>query len=209
MYNPTKKAKSSDNVQKEGHINNKLQLQNDSSTFFLKNKSLLPATSNLSCSPMAHNITASLDKLSCTNYLDFGERQDTYLDNFFSPKVIPTSWMSNSKFSRKLTTKISEWLKSNNGRGRSQPVHTIEKSACYSGKNFGREENLSPTMSEDMKEQLKLAQKDVDVVDRANKKIFVTLLQYNVDEPESSYVQVLVIARTQEDEKIQQNVYVK
>ena len=58
--------------------------------------------------------------------------------------------------------------------------------------NFAREEILIPvlmrTMSKDMDEQLKLAHKVVDVVDRANRKICVTLLQYNVDKPESSYV---------------------
>ena len=57
-----------------------------------------------------------------------------------------------------------------------------------------REENLSPllipTPFEDMDEQLKLAHKVVDVVDRANRKISVTLLRYDVDRPESSYGRV-------------------
>ena len=78
--------------------------------------------------------------------------------------------------------------------------------------NFAREENLTPvlisTLSKDMDEQLKLAHKVVDVVDRANKKICVTLLQYNVDKPESSYVQVQLFAKKKEDEKFQQVVYV-
>ena len=47
-------------------------------------------------------------------------------------------------------------------------------------KNFARVENLKPvlihTMSKDMHEQLKLAHKAVDVVDRANRKLCVTLL---------------------------------
>ena len=46
-----------------------------------------------------------------------------------------------------------------------------------------------------MDEQLKLAHKVVDVVDRANRKICVTLLRYNVDTPESSYAQVRLFAR--------------
>ena len=49
---------------------------------------------------------------------------------------------------------------------------------------------LIPTMSRDMNEQLKQAHKVVDVVDRKNRKICVTLLRYNVDRPESSYAQV-------------------
>ena len=47
--------------------------------------------------------------------------------------------------------------------------------------NFHREENLTPvlipTMSKDMDEQLKLAHKVVDVVDRGNRTICVTLLR--------------------------------
>ena len=76
--------------------------------------------------------------------------------------------------------------------------------------NFAREENLTPvlvpTMSKDLDEQLKLAHKVVDVVDRANTKICVTLLRYNVDKPESSYAQVQLFARKKEDEKFQQVV---
>ena len=63
-------------------------------------------------------------------------------------------------------------------------------------------------MSRDMDELLKLAHKVVDVVDRTNRKIFVTLLRYDVDNPESSYAQVRLIARKKEDDKFQQIVYV-
>ena len=79
--------------------------------------------------------------------------------------------------------------------------------------NFAREEKLTPvlipTMSKDMDEQLKLAHKVVDVADRTNRKICVTLLRYNVDKPESLYAQVRLFARKKEDEKFQQVVFVK
>ena len=79
--------------------------------------------------------------------------------------------------------------------------------------NIAREKNLNPvlipTMSRDMDEQLKLAHKVVDVVDRTNRKICVIRLRYNVDKPESSYAQVQLFARKKEDEKFQQVVYVK
>ena len=79
--------------------------------------------------------------------------------------------------------------------------------------SFAREENLTPllipTMSRDVDEQLRLANKVVDVVDRTNRMICVTLLRYNVDKPESSYAQVRPFARKKEDEKFQQVVYVK
>ena len=60
-----------------------------------------------------------------------------------------------------------------------------------------------------MDEQLKLAHKLVDVVDRANKKICVTLVRYNMYKPESSFAQVPFLAGKKEDEKFQQDIYVK
>ena len=59
-----------------------------------------------------------------------------------------------------------------------------------------------------MDEQLKLAHKVVDLVDRANRKVCVTLLRYNADKPESSYAEVRIFARRKEDGKFQQVVYV-
>ena len=59
-----------------------------------------------------------------------------------------------------------------------------------------------------MDEQLKLAHKVVNVVDRINRKNCVTLLRDNVDKPESSYAKVRLSARNKEDEKFQQVVYV-
>ena len=87
---------------------------------------------------------------------------------------------------------------------RNQLVNAVE--------NFAREENLTTvlisTMSKDMDEHLKLAHKVVDVVDRANRTICVTLLRYNVDKPESFYAQIRLFARKKEDENFQQVVYV-
>ena len=66
---------------------------------------------------------------------------------------------------------------------------------------------LIPTMSKDMDEQLKPALSVVDVVDRANRKVCVTLLRYNVEKSESSSARVRLFARKNEDEKFQQIVY--
>ena len=63
-------------------------------------------------------------------------------------------------------------------------------------------------MSKDMNGYFKLARKVFDVVDRANGKIWVTPLRYNVDKPESSYAQVRLFARKREEENFQQVVYV-
>ena len=54
-------------------------------------------------------------------------------------------------------------------------------------------------MSKDMNEQPELAHKVVDVVDRANRKICVVLLRYNVAKPESSYAQVRLFAKKKEE----------
>ena len=66
--------------------------------------------------------------------------------------------------------------------------------------NIAREKTLSPitipTMSKDMDEQLKLAHKVVDEVDRANRKICVILLH------------IQLFARRKEEEKSQQFLYV-
>ena len=64
-------------------------------------------------------------------------------------------------------------------------------------------------MSKDMDNQLKVAQKEFDVVDQANKEICVTLLRCSVDKPESFYAQDRIFARKKEDEKLQQIVYAK
>ena len=55
-----------------------MQLQNHSLASIHINKSLLPATSTLSRSPIAYNTTASLGKLTCTDYVDFGKCQDQF-----------------------------------------------------------------------------------------------------------------------------------
>ena len=59
-----------------------------------------------------------------------------------------------------------------------------------------------------MDEQLKLANKVVDIVDRANRSVCLTLLRYIGDKLESSYAQVQLFARKKEDKKLQQVVYV-
>ena len=56
----------------------RMQLQNHSLTFIHENNSLPSATSVLSCSAMAYNITASLDKLKCTDFVNFGKCGDLF-----------------------------------------------------------------------------------------------------------------------------------
>ena len=76
--------------------------------------------------------------------------------------------------------------------------------------NFLREQSFSPksTLSKEMEQQLKIVHKAFDVVDRPNIRICVTLLNYNLDNPETSYAQVRLFGRKKEEENFQQIVYV-
>ena len=65
-------------TKKDAYMSNQRQFQNHSSTFIQKNKSLPSATSILSRSRMAYSTTASLDKLTCTDYVDSGKGEDRF-----------------------------------------------------------------------------------------------------------------------------------
>ena len=55
---------------------------------------------------------------------------------------------------------------------------------------------------------MKLVHKVIDVVERPNRRICVTLLRYKVDNPQTSYAQVRLLGRQKEEEKFQQYVNV-
>ena len=161
---------------------------------------------------MAYNTAASLDKLTCTDHVDFGKCQD---------KFGQSSWSKND--SNYLDVKLKFFRKGDNkefrlvqnltiGEADFNQFMRLRNQLDNAAENFARGENLTtvliPTMSRDVDEQLKLAHQVVDVVDRTNRKICVTLLRYNVDKPESSYAQVRFFVREKEAEKFQQVVYV-
>ena len=161
---------------------------------------------------MTYNTTASSDKLTCIDYVDFCKCQDRFGQ---------ISWSKND--SNYLVVKLKVFNEDDNkkfrlvqnltmGEADFKQFMSLRNQLVNAAETFAREEILSPVlipiMSNDIDEQLKLAHKIVDVVDRANRKICVTLLRYNVDKPESSYAQVRISARKKEDEKFQQVVYV-
>ena len=161
---------------------------------------------------MVYNTTASLDKLTCTNYVDFGKCQDRF-GQF--------SWSKND--SNYLDVKLKVFMKDDKkefrlvqnlttGEADFNQFMRLRNQLVNAAENIAREENLTPvlipTMSKDMDEHVKLAHEEVDAVGRANRKICVTLSRYNVDKPESSYAQVRLFARKKEEEKFQQVVYV-
>ena len=180
---------------------------------FSKINSLLSATSILSRSPMAYNTTETLDKLACTDYVDFGKSQDRF-GRF--------SWSKNDSnyldIKQKVFTRADKnadfRLRQNLSMGEADFKHFIRQrnQLVVAADHFLREQNLSPvlqsTLSKDMEEQLKLVHEVIDVVDRSNRRISVTLLRYKVDNPDTSYAQVRLFGSKTEEEKFQQIVYV-
>ena len=161
---------------------------------------------------MAYNTTASLDNITCTDYADFGNCLDRFEHIF---------WSKNN--SNHLDVKLKVFKKDDDkefrlvqnftmGEADFNQFMRVKNQLVNPAENFARGGNLMPvlipTMSKDMDEQLKLVHKVVDVNDRANKKICVTLLRYNVDKPERSYAQVRLVARKNEDEKFEKVVFV-
>ena len=140
---------------------------------------------------MAYNTTASLDNLTCTHYVDFGEYQDRY--GQFSCSIIDSNsldvklklfWKDENKEFRSLQNLTS-------GEADFHQFMRLKNQLVIGAEDFAREEKLStvllPTLSKDMDEQIKLVLKVVDVVDRGNRKLCVTLLRRSVVKSETSY----------------------
>ena len=143
---------------------------------------------------MACNTTATLDKLACTDYVDFGKRQDRfgriswsktsfdYLD--VKLKVFKKDENKQFRLAQNLTMREAGFIQFI--RLRNQLIVAV--------RDFSEEENLTPVqvkvLAKHMEEQLKLTHKVVEVVDRPYRKICVTMLRYNVENPEFSKVPV-------------------
>ena len=162
---------------------------------------------------MAYNTFASLDKLNCTNYVDFGKSQDRF--GQFSGTKNDSNYLNNKLKVFKRADKSGEFqLRQNLSMGEADFKQFMRQKnqLVVAANHFLREQNLSPvlqsTLSKDMEEQLKHVHKVIDIVGRPNRRICVTLLQYKVDDPETSYAQVRLFGRKKEEEKFQQLVYV-
>ena len=147
---------------------------------------------------MTYNTTASLDKLTCTDYVEFGKFQDRFGWFFWSKN--DSSYLDvNLKVFKKDDNRDFRLVEDLTTRGADLNQFLLLRNQLgIAAENFGRKENMSPflipTMSKDMDEQLELPYKVVEVVDRPYGKKWVTLLRYILDKPETSYAQVEVIA---------------
>ena len=161
---------------------------------------------------MAYNTTATLRKLACTDYVDFDKCQDRF------GRI---SWSKNS-FDY-LDVQLKVFKKDENKEYRLAQNLTMEETdfnqfirlrnqLVVAVRDFSKEENLPPVqvklLAKDMEEQLKLTHRVVEVVDRPQRKICVTMLRYNVEKPETSYVQVRLFGRRKDEEKFNEILYV-
>ena len=131
---------------------------------------------------MAYNTTESLDSLTCADYVDFGKSQDRFGrflwskndSNFLDIKLkVFKREDKNAEFRLRQNLSMGEIDFNQFIRQRNQLVVAAD--------NFLSEQNLSPvlqsTLCKDMEEQLKLVRKLIDIVDRPNRRICVTLLR--------------------------------
>ena len=154
---------------------------------------------------MAYNSTATLEKLSCTDYVDFGKCEE---------RLRQFSWTKND--CNYLDIKIKVFKREDkNAAFRLRQNFLMEKAdfnqvirqrnqLVVAADILLREQNLSPvlqsTLSKEMEEQLKLPHKVFEVVDCPRRRICLTLLRYKADKPETSYSQVGLFGRKKEEE---------
>ena len=117
-------------TRKSACISYELQLHKHSFKFIHYYKSLHSATSILSCSPIAYNTTASLDKLTCADYVDFGKCRDRF-GLFLVLKVIQLLGCKTQSFHERWQQKCPIGTKSHNGRSRDHLVHANVESAGH------------------------------------------------------------------------------
>ena len=162
---------------------------------------------------MAYNTTVSLDKLTCNDYVDFGKSSVGF--GRFSWTKNDSNYLDIKLKVFKREDKNAEFrLRQNFSMGEVDFIQFIRQRSqlVVAANKFLREQNLSPvlqsTLSKNLEEQLKPVHKVIDVVDRPNRRICVTLLRYKADNPQTSYAQVRLFGRKKEEEKFQQIVYV-
>lgn len=158
---------------------------------------------------------ASLDKLSCTDFVDFGKNGDRFGR---------LSWSQTEKndnkyieiqlkvFRKDVNGEFRKHQQINLGEGDFKQLLLLRNQIVVAAVDFAKDEKLEPIvtapLSRDLDEQLKHVQKAITIVDRSKRKIIATMKKYYVEKPESSYVQIRLFTRKTETEKFQQIVFV-
>ena len=153
---------------------------------------------------MAYNTTATLDKQSCTDSVDFGKCRKRFGQTFGAKN--DSNYLDIKLKAFKREDKNGEFrLRQNVSMGEAEFKQFIRQrnQLVVAAENFLTEQNLLPvlqsTLSKDMEEQLKLVHKVIDVVDCPNRRICVTLLRYMANNTETSSAKVRLFRRKKEE----------
>ena len=161
---------------------------------------------------MAYNTTASWEKLACTDYVDFGKCQDSFGRISWSKNSFDYLDVKLKVFKRDENKQFRLAQNLTMGEASFNQFIRLRNQLVVAVRDFSKEENLPlvqvKLLAKEMEEQLKLTHKVVEVVDRQHRKLCVTVLRYNVEKPENSYVQVRLSARRKDEEKFNHIVYV-
>ena len=148
---------------------------------------------------MAYNTTATLDKLACTDYVDFAKCQDRFgriswskhSFDYLDEKLKKFKTDENKEFRLAQNLTMGELDFNQFIRLRNQLVVAV--------RGFSKEENLPVVqvklLEKDMEGQLNFTHRVVEVVERPHRKVGVTMLRYKVEKPETAYVQVRLVGR--------------
>ena len=155
---------------------------------------------------MAYNTTASWDKSTCTNYMDFENCHNRF--GQFSWSKIDSNYLDvNLKVFKRNENRDFRLVENlTMGEADFNRFIRLRNQLIIAVENFAGEENMSPVLipliSKGLDEQLELAHVLViEVLDRAIIKVCVTLLRYNLEKSESSYDQGQLLAMKKEEDK--------
>ena len=130
---------------------------------------------------MAYKTKATLDKLACTAFVDFGKCQDRFQRISWSktsfeyfdvkPKMFKRVDTKHFRLAQNLTMGEADFIQ----------FMLLRNQLVVAVRDFSKDENLPPgqvkLLRKDIEEQLKLTHNIVEVVDRPHRKICVTKLR--------------------------------
>ena len=161
---------------------------------------------------MAYSTTATLHKIACNDYVDFANCQDRFERISWSKNSFDYLHVKLKVFKRDENKQFRLAQNLTMGEADFPQFIRLRNQLVVAVRDSSKEEKLLlvqvKLLAKDMEDQLKLTHKVVEVVNRPHRKICVTMLRYNVEKPETSYVQVRLSGRRKDEEKFNQIVYV-
>ena len=162
---------------------------------------------------MAQNSEASLNKLTCTDYVDFGKNQLKLLQRFWSGKD-SNYFDVNFKFLKKDDTKKFLLVQCfRTGEEDFNQFHWLRTQLVNGAENFAIQGNLSsvlkPTLSKDMDEQLKLVHKMLTQKTEQTRRFLWLCCGTMWPSQRNHKLNSNYFARNKEDDKFQQFFYMR